>query len=40
MDNDIDKRKNMEKLINKFIEQTKLNLKEPEKIKVFNRLFK
>ena len=38
MDNDIDKRKNMEKLMNKFIEQTKFKLKEPEKIKVFNRL--
>ena len=38
MDNDIDKRKSMEKLMNKFIEQTKFKLKEPEKIKVFNRL--
>ena len=38
MDNDIDKRKNMEKLMDKFIEQTKFKMKEPEKIKVFNRL--
>jgi len=38
MNNDIDKRRNMEKLMNKFIEQTKFKMKEPEKIKVFNRL--
>ena len=38
MHNDIDKRKNMEKIMDKFIEQTKFKIKEPEKIKVFNRL--
>ena len=40
MDNDIDKRKNMEKIMNKFIEQTKYKIKEEENIKVFNRLIK
>ena len=40
MDNDIDKRKNMEKIMNKFIEQTKFKITEKENIKVFNRLIK